>query len=268
MRETVKIGSLFILVVLASLISGCGTVSFKSYNKSDQAAAQSLMGYITKPEGAGPFPAVVLLPGCSGVEPKESTMADTLVKNGYVALIVDSFTTRSLQSVCENPRKIDAMTRALDAYGALIHLQTLSFVDPARIGLIGWSHGGLPALTAVDNSLQYFYPDEPDRRFKGAVSYYPWCDYTSRANFYTDVLVMIGDSDNWTPAKNCEMMIKDLLPESRPVDLVVYPGVAHAFDNINNLPPKTYQGYSLAYSQSATDDSIRRTLQFLKEHFK
>lgn len=261
-------GWLFIFIAIGALMSGCGSVNFKSFNKSDQTAAQSLTGYIRKPEGVGPFPAVVILPGCSGMEQKESTMADTLVKNGYVSLIVDSFSPRGLpQGVCNNPGRLDPLIRAQDAYGALIHLQTLPFVDPARIALIGWSHGGWSVLTAVDSVTYSNYPEATSQQFRGVVAYYPpcgpWSNYPT--TFTTDILLLIGDSDDWAPSKYCESMIKNLSKESKPVELVLYPGAFHAFDSYGSL--RTYLGYTLGHNQSAAEDSKKRTLQFLKEHF-
>lgn len=261
------VGLIFLLISTASLISGCAdTVHFRSFNKSDPAAGQPLYGYLNKPEGPGPFPAVVLLHGCAGLNQAHSHMADQLVKQGYVSLIVDSFGSRGFFNICENPRKLDPLNRAMDAYGALIHLQELPFVDSARIALIGWSHGGSSALSAVDRSNDYFFPDESNSRFKAAVTYYPGCNVAFRPNFFADVLLLIGDRDDWSLPNYCEMMIKYLPPESRPVDFVLYPGATHAFDN--NLPSRNYLGYSLAYSPSATDDSIKRTLQFLKDRIK
>lgn len=269
MATSKNAGRLFVFVVMVALMSGCGSVNFKSFNKSDQAVAQSLTGYINKPEGAGPFPAVVLLPGCSGMEQKESTMADLLVKNGYVVLMVDSFTTRGFPGgVCSNPLRIDALIRAQDAYGGLIYLQTLPFIDPARIALIGWSHGGGAVLNAVDSITYSNFPEAMSQRFRGGIAYYPSCSPWSNypTTFTTDILLLIGDSDDWTPPKYCESMIKNLSKESSPVELVLYPGAFHAFDNYRSLT--TYLGYTLGYNQSAAEDSRKRTLKFLKDHFK
>lgn len=172
------------------------------------------------------------------------------------------------EGVCSNPGKLDPLIRAQDAYGALLHLQELPYVDPKRIALIGWSHGGTSSLIAVDSAAYSNYPEEPYRRFKGVVAYYPGCApwATSPTTFAENILLLIGDSDDWCSPNLCENMIKKLAPESKPVEFVLYPGATHSFDN-----PQArgfYLGHNLQYSQSATDDSIKRTLQFLKEHFQ
>ena len=55
-------------------------------------------GYPTKPEGSGPFPAVVLLHGCGGwTEAVRQERAAWFTNLGYVALAVDSFATRGIK---------------------------------------------------------------------------------------------------------------------------------------------------------------------------
>ena len=60
-----------------------------------------IQGYLAKPEGAGPFPAVVGLHGCAGMhETTKQRLADALVAWGYVILLVDSFATRGIEHAC------------------------------------------------------------------------------------------------------------------------------------------------------------------------
>lgn len=53
---------------------------------------------IYKPEGAGPFPAIIVLHDCGGVNSKDQAWAKRLTTWGYVAVIVDSFGTRGTLS--------------------------------------------------------------------------------------------------------------------------------------------------------------------------
>ena len=50
-----------------------------------------LPGHLYRPDGPGPFPAVVALHGCGGIGPHLHRWAQTLQQWGYVALLVDSF---------------------------------------------------------------------------------------------------------------------------------------------------------------------------------
>ena len=59
-----------------------------------------LRGLLVRPEGAGPFPAVVLLHGCDGVQPFQEQWAADLASWGYVALLADSHGPRGIGDDC------------------------------------------------------------------------------------------------------------------------------------------------------------------------
>src|SRR5437660_756816 len=63
----------------------------------------TLDGYLIKPDGAGPFPAIVLLHGCAGLPasfrraPAASRWVDRLVSWGFAVLAFDSFAARKFR---------------------------------------------------------------------------------------------------------------------------------------------------------------------------
>src|SRR5258706_5037948 len=65
-----------------------------------------VQGYVLKPAGDGPFPAVVVLHGCAGLgtlfDPhlRANAWPDMLVSWGYAVLIVDSYTPRGIRDTC------------------------------------------------------------------------------------------------------------------------------------------------------------------------
>jgi hypothetical protein len=61
-----------------------------------------LVGKLSKPRGAGSFPAVVLLHSCSGIRPYQDRWSTKLAQWGYVALQVDSFGPRDIVETCTN----------------------------------------------------------------------------------------------------------------------------------------------------------------------
>ena len=106
----------------------------------------TLEAYLSKPEGAGPFPAVVSMHGCGGLSHSlRITEARDLNALGYASLVVDSFTTRGIIEACVSP----IPDRYADALGVLSYLSKLPFVDARRIALIGRSQGGFVALQAA-----------------------------------------------------------------------------------------------------------------------
>src|SRR3954447_10825616 len=84
-------------------------------------AAPSIVdGFLTRPDGPGPFPAIVHLHGCGGLPDDvkrgaNSFASDRLAVWGYVTLVVDSFTRRGIDNTCSG----EFAPSVADAYGAL-----------------------------------------------------------------------------------------------------------------------------------------------------
>jgi dienelactone hydrolase len=103
------------------------------------------LGYLARPDGPGPFPAVVVLHGCAGFFPGYATIADDLKSAGYAALAVDSLGPRGIADQCD----VLFIEQAIDAYAALKYLSRQSFVDSGRVAVLGYSMGGNSALDDV-----------------------------------------------------------------------------------------------------------------------
>jgi len=224
-----------------------------------------LAGRLQKPAGDGPFPAVVLLHGCGGVQPKRDHLwAARLVSWGYVTLQVDSFQPRGITSVCTMGGKEAAemlARRVTDAYDAQHYLTGLPFVDSKRIAIMGWSNGGITTLNAL-------YPKRDDQ-FHVAVAMYPSCR-KSLADLNAPLLVLIGAKDDWTPAKSCLAMIPSG-KSNYEVALRVYPEAYHAFDMIGK--PRKVKGsrgssHHLEHNPDAEKDSIVMVREFLGKYLQ
>src|SRR5271165_3913944 len=64
------------------------------------ASGVGIRGYLTKPAGGGPFPAVVLLHSCLGLPANGQAIGAEVAQWGYVSLFVDDFGPRSLKETC------------------------------------------------------------------------------------------------------------------------------------------------------------------------
>src|SRR5262249_5149681 len=73
---------------------------------------------IYRPEGPGPFPAMVVLHGCSGVTNHAHTWGAQLSVWGYVAIVVDSLGPRGKTNICNRGMEVPPLTRAADAFAA------------------------------------------------------------------------------------------------------------------------------------------------------
>src|SRR5580765_457734 len=89
-------------------------------------------------------PAVALFHGCGGVGQNNTRMAELLRSWGYVALVVDSFSSRGLKDVCGRhwPTQADAEKRAIDIDATGLWLGDQDFVKPSQHAFMGYSYGG------------------------------------------------------------------------------------------------------------------------------
>jgi dienelactone hydrolase len=231
-------------------------------------AGEHIQGYLAKPDGAGPFPAVVGLHGCGGMhDMTKQRLADQLVTRGYVVLIVDSYATRGIEHACTSSALATFLKRRPDAYGALIFLAGQSFVDPQRVALVGFSSGAWLTLSLAEpNSFELFVVPG-NLRFRAAVAFNPPCSLAmTRPAIPT--LILIGDLDDWTPAADCSKKIAGWGSDGAPVELVVYPGARHGFYYPQLQPGRTMFGHWLEYNGEAADNADDRMRQLLERHLK
>ncbi|MGH6988198.1 MAG: alpha/beta hydrolase family protein [Caulobacteraceae bacterium] len=118
-------------------------------------AHAALAGILTEPEGAGPFPAAVLIAG-SGPENRNEevaghrpflVLADRLTRAGLAVLRYDK---RGIGASKGDYATATTLDFAKDAAAAVAFLRSRPEIDPSRIGLIGHSEGGLIAPIVAD----------------------------------------------------------------------------------------------------------------------
>ena len=281
MKITTKHGAIGALIaVLALGIAACQPQGTATSIAADGADA-GMETWLAKPDGDGPFPAVVLLHGCSGTERTTSHQtvwrglgghAALLNENGYVTLIVDSFGPRGITDGCQTGAKYYSV-QAEDAHAAFDHLASLPFVDQDRIGVVGLSLGGGTALHLAQGYSVNVRMRKDRGTFAALVAYYPWCEPGWAYSLVRPVLILIGSEDDWTPAGRCTRLhdLASAAVEDKPVlELKVYPGAHHSFD----LPmhgPYYVEGdpgvfHTVQGDGAARRDSQRRMIAFFDEH--
>ncbi len=254
---------ILILILFIGLIS-CATTKTVSFKGLDSV---KLKGILTKPEGKGPFPAVVLLHGCEGI----AGVADNFYNNwasrlnswGYLTLVVDSFGPRGDTMICTSNEIMTRyyIKRVKDAHSAQSYLARKKFVDPKRIAVMGWSHGGTSTIASVSER-----PGENFVPFQASIAFYPYC-YKTLADLNTPLLILIGASDDWCPARLCSSNMPTEGKAKNEVILKVYPGAYHSFDRPRDTA-LNYGGHIIQYDRQAESDAIIQVKEFLAKHLK
>ena len=238
-----------------------------------------------RPQGQGPFPAIVLLHGCSGMYTRSGYVtnsyrhwAELLSEDGYVALLVDSFNPRGYRTICELQKRpiLESRERVEDAYAAAQWLSRQPYVAAGRIGLLGWSNGGTGTVYSMRPASRR------DPGFRAAVAFYPGCRTLSRATTpyraYSPLLILSGEADDWTPAEPCRQLAVLAQQDGASVEIITYPGAHHAFDrlglrmryrpNVRNLNKPDRRGATVGEHPQAREDAIRRTKAFFAQALK
>jgi dienelactone hydrolase len=261
---------LTVAALIAVLFSGSAAIAAEQSARiveleTPLASSQPLQAYLRQPEGGGALPAVVLLHGCAGNYKRlDERWGNRIAGWGYVTLTVDSFGPRGLENTCTSGAPVDL---AFDAYRALDYLALQPFVDTNRVVLLGFSQGGWLTLTSLESSV---IEATAHHKFRAGIAFYPPCK-GFKDNMTVPTLILIGASDDWTPAQDCRDMVegRDGFGISRekgmgvPAKLIVYPGAYHAFDTVTLQTPRTYLGHHLEYNQTAAEQSIEAVHDFL-----
>lgn len=247
------------------LVTGFIACTSNKYVKIPLNSTLQIKASIVKPEGKGPFPALVFMHGCGGVNHYYFKWASLLKKWGFVSLIVDSLEPRGVDNVCTQGTEPIPTTRLADALAGRNYLLKLPYVQKDKIGLIGWSHGGVVALLAALNITK------GKLKFKGAfkavIAFYPYCaKLKEKVGLKSPLLVLIGDKDNWTPAHLCKTLKKDLSGTIK-MTLKIYSGAFHCFD-WEGLESTLIFGHMVKGDDEAIPDARKRVKAFLQKHLK
>lgn len=235
---------------------------------------------IWKPPGNGPFPALVIVHSCGGLRAEILDWAKMAVTRGYVAFVIDSVRPRGLKSVCIPPTPVNLPRGTKDAYQALEHLKNFPFVDRERIGLLGFSWGGMVGLLA--SSPTYAEALSPAGRFVAVVSFYPLCHVPAgpnrdafdfvRPDHDRPALVLLAGKDTEAPPADCLSRLQPLKDRGAPVEWHVYPDATHCFDcsTMHNFSKVDFIGNRVVYlyDKSITDDSIARVFEYFGTQMK
>jgi dienelactone hydrolase len=117
-------------------------------------------------------PAVIILHGSAGPSGREGGYARALSEAGFVTLEPDQWSPRGLAGGADGRPGTVAETLP-DVYGARKYLASHSAVDPKRIGVMGFSFGGIATLLAATHARNDRFL--PGNSFAAYMPCYPVC---------------------------------------------------------------------------------------------
>lgn len=272
-------GMLGLLLTGTALSAAPETVTFLSADGKTK-----LTGYVFAPASPGPHPAVVMLHGRAGsysslkrgqynadaLTMRHKMWGNFWAERGYVAVHVDSFGPRGYpggfarHSYGSRPLEVSEQSvRPLDAYGALAYLRSRSDVAPDRIGLQGWSNGGMTVLAALGPRPPGLQNPAPGSGFRAAIAQYPSCrapsaepDYTA----YAPLLITVAENDDEVSPTVCRTFAEKIRNRSAGLEFVWYNAAHHSYDD----PGKTKQSHEP--NRLALQDTQRRAAAFFAQH--
>jgi dienelactone hydrolase len=267
------------LVLLAQLVAAGGAGAGQETVEIREGDL-TLKASVYRPEGSGPFPAIIGMHDCGGlfnragrIASKYREWAQLLAKDGFVVVYPESYGSRGLGSQCASRNRTvrPDRERASDVSAVRRWLEQQPDVKADRISLLGWANGASSVLWVV--RPQHKRDDKPD--FRSAVALYPACRRLDTAAWSTRVptLILIGAADDASSPKDCEKMVAGAKGRSARISMVVYPGALHDFDHPNR-PPQIRAGYAFSTDGSgrihtgtntaARADSLKRVPEWLK----
>ena len=223
-----------LLVLCSMVLCGCSAQSGKSpapEAPSEEtvkypSGKETVRGFLCRPAGKGPFPAVVVVHGDFGQTKWVKDQARRLAERGYLALAVDLYRGEKLPGDVMDAHILDrAMPEERiqgDLKAAVTYLASRPDVLPDRLGIIGWDSGGGYALDAA----------RADGRLRAVVVCYGRLVTDARllAPLRASVLGIFAGKDEGISPQTVEQFRAAMVKASKRVAGVhVYEGCAHGF---------------------------------------
>ncbi|MGC1784103.1 MAG: dienelactone hydrolase family protein [Acidobacteriaceae bacterium] len=217
-------------------------------NVSFQSGNETVHGVLYQPQGAGPFPAIIIIHEWWGLNDWVKQQAKMFAEHGYVTLAVDLYrgqVATDTETAHELMRALPQDRGVMYLKSALAYLKTLKTVEPDRIGADGWCMGGsfamqfavaAPSLRAV--AINYGAPETDPAQLK---------------KIHAAILGNFGALDRGITPEDVKNFAAEMKEIGHPVDVKEYADAGHAFEN-----PTNKSGYRAV----DTEDADRRMFIF------
>ncbi len=230
------------------------------------AGGVAIPAYDARPEAAGRYPIVVVIPGFTGLSDQHKDVVRRFAHAGYYAIGPELYSReggmqgKSFQEMGQIASKVTRAQYLGDIRATADFAKQQLWARADRIGVTGFCGGG--ALT-LHVSAEY----------PGVTAAVPWYGHVKRT--YADapgvdafslasritmpVLGLYGEADTGIPADDVKRFEAELRKSNSRVEFVLYPGAPHAF--FSDDRPQVY-------NKDAAEDAWKRCLAFFDRHLK
>jgi dienelactone hydrolase len=203
-----------------------------AYNKFDRTKISTISGVLSFPDSQSKVPAMILQHGSGGVEQKDfDVWAKLLNGMGVATFVIDGFTGRGVKRIVENQALLHNAVSIADAFVALRLIATHPRVDVSRIGIMGFSRGGLVANHTIWEPYRKALI-ESDLRFAVHIGLYPGCHQHIWSQQYSKapIFMILASRDDYAPADFCRAYAQRMKSLGVNVSVIEYTDAYHSFD--------------------------------------
>jgi len=249
MNRSVKLLSALVAFGLIAAALAVRAQAPKTQTVEFPSGKETASGFLAVPDKPGIYPGLIVIHEWWGLNDWVKEQAIKLSEQGYVVLAVDLYRGK----IAADPSEAHELMRGLpqdrairDMQAGYDYLAARKDVKPGRIGSIGWCMGGglslqlaihSPRLAACVVNYGSLPTDPNDIQQIGA-----------------PVLGNFGADDKGITPADVQAFEKTMRGLNRRIDVKIYPGAGHAFENPNN---------TTGYRPEAAADAWKRTLAFL-----
>jgi len=195
---------------------------------------QQVFGQLTIPiDSLNPdrkYPLIIGVAGSMGWRKHHMDYLKMYQEQGYATFQLNSFKSRGITSTVGSQDEVTIAAVILDAYRALEKLSKHPKINSDKVAITGWSLGGGVTLFAGWMPLKDAITDQVS--FAAHLAFYPPCFINPENLSFTKapIHILIGEADNWTPAKPCEDLVEKLSDKTN-IKITTYPDAHHGFDS-------------------------------------
>jgi dienelactone hydrolase len=200
----------------------------------DSQEKQQVFGQLTTPvDSLNPnkkYPLIIGVAGSMGWRKHHLDYLKMYQEQGYATFQLNSFKSRGITSTVGSQDEVTIAAVILDAYRALEKLSKHPKINRDKVALTGWSLGGGVTLFAGWLPLKEAITDQVS--FAAHLAFYPPCFINPENLSFTKapIHILIGEADNWTPAKPCIDLVEKLSDKTN-ISITTYPDAHHGFDS-------------------------------------